>query len=171
MRFGVIYSVDVPSGVSVREYLPPRRLLRRKMWQTEGDEQYDYGYLEGRWERGKHRKIVGELSRPEFDELVDHLGLYATDVETMGSLGAPWTESGVGVAPAVSFDAEHDDALVNAYVTPLPEVKGPWGDRTWDRVRRALIAVYSRQGKYRARLRAHERWKAIARQCEVKEAR
>jgi hypothetical protein len=101
MRFGVIYSVDVPGGVSIREYLPPRRLLRRKMYLTEGDEQYDYGYLGGRWEGGKHLKLVGELSRTEFDELVDHLGLYATDVETMGSLGVPWTPSGFGVAPAV----------------------------------------------------------------------
>ena len=60
MQFSVIYSFDCPRGVSVKWYLPGGcyRKAKANPWQlTEGDEQYDYGYLEGVWEHGKHRKF------------------------------------------------------------------------------------------------------------------
>ena len=53
MKFSVIYSVDCPEFEDINRYSPPDLDL----WdQTEGDKQYDYSYLEGRWESGSHRK-------------------------------------------------------------------------------------------------------------------
>ncbi len=77
MLFSVIYSVDVPSGVSIRSFMP-RRSLQRIMDCTEGDEEYEYDYLEGCWEKGKHRKLVGFLVRPHFEALIEDLGLCCT---------------------------------------------------------------------------------------------
>jgi len=43
VRFSVIYSVDVPQGVSIKDYTPPQ--VNRLWNRTEGDEQFEYGYL------------------------------------------------------------------------------------------------------------------------------
>ena len=99
MLFSVIYSVDVPQGISIKPYTPPQ--VGRLWTRTEGDEQYEYSYLEGRWEKGKHRKWAALLTRKQFDAFVEKLGLVAEDVQTMGSLGAPGF--GFGWAPAISF--------------------------------------------------------------------
>jgi hypothetical protein len=140
MQFSVIYSLDVPKGVSVRDYAPPQA---GRLWTlTEGDEQFEYGYLEGRWEKGKHRKWVGLLTRKQFDAFVDKLGLYAESTETMGSLGAPGF--GFGWSPAISFNADLEDAIVSAFVTPIPEMTKAGGDeQDWRRVRRAVLSVYA----------------------------
>jgi len=118
MNYGVIYTVDIPWKISILGYKPPFP----KLWKlTEGDEQYDYSDLEGCWTRGKHRKWVGTLRQKHFDKFVEEQCFYAEDVQTMGSLGVPWSESGVGIAPAVCFRSDDEDALLNAYVTPLLE--------------------------------------------------
>ena len=110
MQFSVIYSVDTPQGVSIRDYAPPQV---SRLWNlTEGDEQYEYSYLEGRWEKGKHRQWVALLTRKQFDAFVSKLGLYAESTETLGSLGAPGF--GFGWSPANSVHADHEDATVNA---------------------------------------------------------
>jgi len=146
MLFSVIYSVDVPKAVSIKPYTPPQRSL----WTvTEGDEQFEYGYLEGRWEKGKHRKWTALLTRKQFDAFVEKLGLVAEDVQTMGSLGAPGF--GFGWSPAVSFRNDDEDAILNAYVTPIPEVeKASFNDRDWQRVRAAIINVYGNWPRRRA---------------------
>jgi hypothetical protein len=146
MLFSVIYSVDVPQGVSIKSYTPPHH----SPWtRTEGDEQYEYSYLEGRWEKGKHRKWTALLTRRQFDAFVEKLGLVAEDVQTMGSLGAPGF--GYGWAPAVSFNGDDQDAILNAYVTPLPEVeKQAYDDRDWHRVREAVLNVYGSRPRRRA---------------------
>ena len=72
-------------------------------------------------ENGKHRKWTGLLTRKQFDAFVNKLGLYAESTETMGSLGAPGC--GFGWSPAISFTGDHEDAIVSAYVTPLPETR------------------------------------------------
>jgi len=138
MHFSIIYSADVPTDVDVLDFAPPDLNL----WdETEDDDQYDYGYLEGEWEHGHHRKWCALLNREQFNEFVDHCGLQAEDVETMGSLGAPGF--GFGWAPAISFNSDDPEAIQNAYVTPLPEVqKETCGERDWDRVRNAVLAVY-----------------------------
>ena len=146
MLFSVIYSLDVPNGVSIKPYTPPQRSLWSK---TEGDEQYEYTYLEGRWEKGKHRKWTALLTRKQFDAFVEKLGLVAEDVETMGSLGAPGF--GFGWSPAISFNGDDEDAILNAYVTPIPEVeKASYDDRDWQRVREAVLAVYGSRPRRRA---------------------
>ena len=147
MLFSVIFSVDVPQGISIKPYTPPQ--VGRLWTRTEGDEQYEYSYLEGRWEKGKHRKWAALLTRKQFDAFVEKLGLVAEDVQTMGSLGAPGF--GFGWAPAISFNGDDEDAILNAYVTPLPEVeKQAFDDRDWQRVREAIINVYGDRPRRRA---------------------
>jgi len=157
MNFSIIFSVDVPGDTSIRQYLPNRR-IRRQLTQTEGDEQYDYKYLEGCWKKGKHRKLCGILNRKDFDQLVEDLSMWADSTETMGSLGAPGF--GMGWAPAISFIAEHYDAIMSMYVTPIPDCPPPEGDealdRAWKRIKKAVVSVYSLEGQYRGRLRLHK---------------
>ncbi len=168
MEYSVIYSVDIPSGVSMRPFVPPEC---KRLWEeTEGDEQYQYGHLEGRWERGHHRKWVAILDQAQFEEFVRDVGLFAEDVQTMGSLGAPGF--GFGWAPAISFRNDDPDAIQSAYVTPcgtkaeivafLQEHEVPvpavllddddqgylWPEAVdreapWEAVREAVIAAYS----------------------------
>jgi len=138
MKFSIIYSVDCPEGENISRFSPPDLDL----WeQTEGDDQYDYGYLEGRWENGSHRKWCAMLNREQFDEFVEHCGLTAESTETMGSIGAPGF--GFGWAPAISFNGDHEDCIANAYVTPIPEVeRESFDEEDWERVRGAMLSVY-----------------------------
>ena len=146
MLFSVIYSVDVPRASASSRTRRPRRCLWTR---TEGDEQFEYSYLEGRWERGKHRKWAALLTRKQFDAFVEKLGLVAEDVQTMGSLGAPGF--GFGWAPPISFNGDDEDAIVIAYVTPIPEVeKDSFNERDWQRVRAAIISVYGDRPRRRA---------------------
>lgn len=139
MQFSVIYSVDVPKGVSIKDYTPPQV---RKLWdKTEGDEQYEYDYLEGNWTKGRHRKWVAILNREQFDAFIEKVGLYAEGTETMGSIGAPGF--GFGWSPAISFTSDDREAILNAYVTPLPETSKVGDERDWDRVRSAVLSVYA----------------------------
>jgi hypothetical protein len=142
MMFSVIFSIDCPKETSIRSFIPPCR----KAWDmTEGDNQYGYGYLEGRWTKGKHRKFCAFLTRKQFDKFVLKLCLRMENVQTMGSLGAPGL--GFGVSPAFSFNGDDQDAILNAYVTPVPEFKPKHpertcGERNWDRIKKAMLAVY-----------------------------
>ncbi len=140
MLFSVIYSADVPAGIDVLDHAPPQV---GDLWdETEADEQYEYAYLEGRWESGHHRKWCAILDRDQFDQFVRRCGLVAEDVRTMGSLGAPGF--GLGWAPAISFRSDDPDCIASAYVTPLPEVrKESLDQRDWERVRAAVLAVYA----------------------------
>jgi hypothetical protein len=139
MLFSVIYSADVPADIDVLDYAPPQA---SDLWdETEGDEQYEYSYLEGRWEEGHHRKWCAVLDRDQFNEFVERCGLVAEDVNTLGSIGAPGC--GFGWAPAISFHSDDPDAILSAYVTPLPEVrKESLDERDWERVRGAVLSVY-----------------------------
>ena len=139
MQFSIIYSVDVASDDDVNRLAPPDLDL----WdQTESDEQYELDYLEGIWIGGHHRKWAAILDREQFDEFVQHCNLEAEDVETMGSLGAPGY--GYDWAPAINFTSHDPDALQSAYVTPMPEVaRESCGERDWERVRKAVLAVYA----------------------------
>lgn len=140
MQFSVIYSVDTPEEVDLLDYAPPQAA---DLWdETEGDEQYEYSYLEGRWEHGHHRKWRALLTRDQFDGFVQRCGLVAEDVQTMGSLGAPGF--GFAWAPAVSFRSDDPDVIQSAYVTPIPETtRKALGEKDWERVRSAVLAVYA----------------------------
>ena len=140
MLFSVIFSVYCPRSESIARFRPPQH---RTLWQlTECDESYDYGYLEGEWLKGKHRKWCGLLTKEQFTDFVDHTCMFAEDVETMGSIGAPGF--GYSLAPAISFrDDGEDRAIRNAYVTPVPETKKDgFDERDWRRVRQAVLNVY-----------------------------
>lgn len=139
MQFSVIYSVDCPEDENIDLYAPS---AVDELWdQTEDDDQYDYSYLEGCWENGSHRKWCAILNREQFDEFIDHCGLIAEDVQTMGSLGAPGF--GCGWAPAISFNGDDPNAIQSAYVTPIPEVeRESLDERDWDRVRSAVLSIY-----------------------------
>ena len=131
--------VDCPEDVDISDFAPPNV---EELWdETEDDSQYEYSYLEGQWENGSHRKWCAILDREQFDDFVSHCGLFAEDCETMGSLGAPGF--GIGWAPAISFNGDHEDCIANAYVTPLPQTKRESCDeKDWERVRGAVLAVY-----------------------------
>ena len=138
MKFSVIYSVDVPQSESIVPYLPRQRSL---FTCTERDEQYDYSYLEGDWTKGKHRKLCAVLTKNQFERFLRDTGLYPEDVETMGSIGSP----GCGYwAPAISFNSDCPSAILNAYVTPLPDMKrkGGFTERDWTRIRNAILQIY-----------------------------
>lgn len=139
MQFSIIYSVDVPEEIDIDDFAPPHVDDRWDV--TEGNEEYGYSYLEGRWENGSHRKWCAILDREQFNAFVERCGLIAEDVQTMGSLGAPGF--GFGWAPAISFNGDDPDAIQSAYITPLPETKREQlGEREWERVRGAVLAVY-----------------------------
>lgn len=135
-----IYSVDCPDDEEMLDFAPPK--ARSFGTRPRGDEQYEYSYLEGRWENGSHRKWCAVLTRDQFDEFVERCRLTAESTPTMGSIGAPGC--GFGWQPAVSFRSDHPDAVQSAYVTPLPETRKQAGDEgDWERVRSAVLAVYS----------------------------
>ena len=140
MQFSVIYSVDVPEEIDPMDFAPPQV---ETLWtKTEGDSEYEYSYLEDGWTNGMHRKWCAVLTREQFNEFVDQCDLHAEDCETMGSIGAPGF--GFGWAPAISFNGNHEDAICNAYVTPIPETKRESCDENdWERVRAAVISVYA----------------------------
>jgi hypothetical protein len=80
------------------------------------------------------------FTREQFDEFVNHCGLHAEDVQTMGSIGSPGFD--YGWSPAISFNSDSQDAIQSAYVTPIPEVERKRGkENDWDRVRDAVLAV------------------------------
>jgi hypothetical protein len=139
MQFSIIYSVDIPRGERLSRFAPPHV---RKFWdRTEGDEQFDLDYLDGDWKKGHHRKWCAILDREQFEEFVNHCGLFAEDVETMGSLGAPGC--GYGLSPAISFRSDDGDAIQSAFVKPMPEVRKKHGDeRDWKRIRQAVLSLY-----------------------------
>ena len=103
MLFSIIYSADTPGDVDVLGFAPPH--VDEHWDETEGDEQFEYSYLENEWETGHHRKWVAILTREQFDEFVDLCGLFAEDVQTMGSIGSPGF--GFGWSPAISFRSDY----------------------------------------------------------------
>lgn len=146
MLFSVIYDFDCHMDRSVKTLLPPNR----KLWQmTERSDGQPSEYCSDLWDgKVKHRKLCAILSREQFKDFVHHIGLFAEDVETMGSLGAPGF--GYGCAPAISFRADEYDAIVLAYVTPFPNWEPShrredkdWQERCWNRIRCAVITTFS----------------------------
>jgi hypothetical protein len=144
MKFYIIYSFDCKRNISVERFKPP---FIRKWDLTEGDEQYEYDYLDGDYKNGKHRKYTAELNKEQFKQFVDDCCLYMEDVETMGSLTIEY-----GHLPAFSFNGENEFAIwQKAYVTPFPEHVDPnkqlnyekrYNDHNWDRLKRAMLKEF-----------------------------
>jgi len=160
--YSVIYDYDVSPETSVRKYEPPARYAKRnglRVWDlteswTQGPDEPYGGGLPG----FKHRKLVALLTYDQLVALAESVPLYASDVRTLGSLGAPGL--GLGLAPAISFELEPDqytrwgqwtgDAYGSAYVTPIPARFGADGDleptvpvpmteSTWETIRSGVI--------------------------------
>ena len=84
------------------------------------------------------------LDKDQFTEFVQATGLVADSTQTLGSLGD--TGFGFGWSPAIAFNDDGSDrAILNAYVTPIPETrKEQYDERDWERVRRAVLSVFGR---------------------------
>ena len=156
MTFGVIYEFDCRADDSVKTY-QPRRALLRKMQCAEDDSDRQYSYIDdgdGMWERGKHRKYCGVLTKEEFEQFIDDCDLTAHTIETMGSLGAPGSACWYGLSPAVAFTTEHYAAMASAFVTPYPGFEpkrkpNVHQEERWFRMLKdAMIALYGRQGRF-----------------------
>ena len=144
MKFSVIYEADIPMRCRVSDVAPPRCRAWFLTEQSDGKPSDWCGEL---WDgKVKHRKWCAVLTRKQFDRFVVHVGLFAEDVETMGSLGAPGC--GFGLSPAISFRNDDTDAIQSAYVTPLIEVEAKReitperSDKVWNRVRRAMLRTF-----------------------------
>jgi hypothetical protein len=137
MKFYVIYEFDVPHDLSVKSCNPPFRSRNFKLTECHDSEIFCPEYAGDRVKTGKHRKYAGILTRKQFDALVDDQELSMENVETLGSL----TE--LGWLPAVSFTSYNGDCYQNAYVTPLPDTKRELTERDWNRIRAAMLSVYS----------------------------
>jgi hypothetical protein len=134
MEFYVIYSADVMEARYLN-YCRPRPELQEKLDLTE-DGESEYRYLEGSWANAVHEKWAGVLSRKEFDQFIYDTFLTAEDTETLGSL----TE--YGHMPAISFNADDNESICNAYVTPLIKGEGTVSEEQWERLRSVIIAKY-----------------------------
>ena len=137
MKFYVIYDFEVPHGESVVPFNPPFKSKEFRL--TEIDQlNIFYADSDGYGSKpGKQRKYAGILTRKQFDALCDAQGLTAESTETMGSI------TDIGWLPAISFNSYSDCAYQNAYVTPLIEKAGGCNERDWERVKNAMLSVYS----------------------------
>lgn len=108
--YSVIYDAEWHSrDYRVADVAPPNR----RRWDLTEINSVDFADIFDR-----QRKWATILTPRRFSEFVDHVGLIAEDVETMGMLGAPGF--GWGWAPAVSFQGDDQFAWQNAYVCPIP---------------------------------------------------
>jgi hypothetical protein len=161
LKFGVIYSVDLSYKEAnwIRCYQPwphnwPGRGQKgqpspsRGIWtKTEGDDSYEYDYLEDDWIGGIHRKYVACLDKEQFRAFMDVTNLRFETENTMGSLGGPTPDApggDYGVQPAISFDGDNETgAIVNAYITPFWVGAHIPDDDDWDRIIEMLRRMYS----------------------------
>lgn len=152
--FSVIYTVDCHPSITITRWYPP---FRKKWTITESKPDGTYDDLWGA--DYQHRKLVAVLEKDQFQKFVDKVGLEASDVETMGSLGASDPNGGItlGLMPAVCFGYSGSEYVLDAYVTPFvvrrrrdrrqrdkwyPVRKNGMVDRDWQRIRGAMLAMW-----------------------------
>ena len=145
MKFSVIYEFECGMDDSVSRYT----FKTRSFDLTERYDGEPSEWCSDLWNgKCKHRKYAGILNRNQFDEFVRQTEVWADDVETLGSIGAPGF--GYGVAPAISFSNNDPDVIQSAYITPIPsvepkqEITPERSERIWYRVRNAVLSVYGR---------------------------
>ena len=143
MDFGVVFSIDCPNDEELATYLPRAEVLK-KLQETEKDDgEGEYEYLGGSWVGGHHTKYAGILKKKEFEMLVEDLCLRADTTETMGIMGAPWTESGMGWSPAMNFEAlGAGPAIFSVYVSPLPLSTKEVTEELWEQLRAEVLEKY-----------------------------
>ena len=135
-----------------------RRLGAQAVDVTEpGDSEYAYLADEGseEWREAYDVTVSGLFDRETFDAWVDALYLRADDTETMGTLGGPLS---MGCVPDIVFELREQWVIDSIRVTPviedrngepLPnmervpeEQRADVAERTWQRIRKATLAVY-----------------------------
>ncbi len=114
-----------------------------------GDSEYSYLADESEkpnwFEHLQDYQASGIVDRETLTRLIDDLGAFAEDCETMGTLGGPLAPWG-GIVADIPFRIESQVLIECIRVTPIPcgtdgePLKGD--ERTWDRVRAAMLAVY-----------------------------
>ena len=157
MKFGIIYTVDIPDmlqpedetlprgirpGTVLKNWNPRRVVNRRGAWmQTEnsGSRHNDY--------EGPHAKWIALLTKREMLEFLNGFGFKSGSMcDTMGALGMPGNSPWYGCAPAWSVDVDASYAMVNAYITPWPDIARKTGvsdsENNWKRIRRALKRMF-----------------------------
>jgi len=152
MRFSVIYSIDCAKNLHIKQFYPKNM---RPWTITEDDSGMSGGDYDDIFTKGsKHRKMCAWLTKEQFLKFQNDCNIYADDVETMGSIGAPGFE--FGLAPAISFSDSSRDIvdedygyILNAYVTPVPcyPDESPiredgLNERDWERTRSVVIAMF-----------------------------
>ena len=154
VAYSIILTMDGPYGdggwafgeaTDLRTLIADLRKNGGRKWRvTEaGESEYDIGDDKGRpW---RHRKYVAILTAAELKGLSDDMGLYASETETMGSLGAPGF--GWGWSPAISFEVDSPYVSLSAYVTPVVlEGKGKrerFVEVDWDKLAKATRAKFA----------------------------
>ena len=103
--YSIIYSID-----ALEEYLYLGIPKDLENWTETENGQSDF------IDEWSHKKFLSILTPEEFNKFIEDQGLYAEDVETLGSLGAPGY--GYGWSPTISFISYDEDIIKNAYVTP-----------------------------------------------------
>ena len=121
VEFSIIYEFDISCQDKVGRY-KPKPDSKFKLTECSDGEPSDWcAELFGG--KCKHRKYIGILTEEQMEVFIDYCCIYASDVETMGSLGSPGC--GPGLAPAVSFSSQDDpDVIDSAYITPLCDPEG-----------------------------------------------
>ncbi len=157
MIFSVIYSIDCAKGVHIKQFYPKNM----RPWQITEDGGYGSGgdYDDIFTKGSKHRKMCALLTKAQFLKFQNDCNIYADNVETMGSIGAPGM--GYGMVPAISFSADsfessygndHEDFgyFQSAYVTPVPCYQNGepirengFTDRDWYRVRSIVLGMFN----------------------------
>ena len=166
MQFSVLLSVaGIPDRYNYQETCY-RDVLRAcqaaglAVDETEpGDSEYDYLATEtddnpdpdsfwGEWKAGvQDLTASGIIGKEAFTELMESIGAYPEDCETLGTLGGPLAPWG-GVVPDISFRMECQELIDSIRVTPVPkrferEPASPEeAEDTWDRLRAAIFKYF-----------------------------
>jgi hypothetical protein len=119
----------------------------RAHWRILGDDvtyrKRDFTWAQRIGIDGQEIKAMGVLNKRQFAALIDDLGAFAEDVQTLGTLGGPLS---LGCVPDVSFRCESPCLIECIRVTPFPcnragePLEG--NEQTWDRLRGAMLAVF-----------------------------
>lgn len=106
----------------------------------------DFGWASRIGIAGRTLTASGVLGKARFKRLIDDLGAYASDVETMGTLGGPLSGGMPTIVPDVDFVIESPLLIACIRVTPFPtDGKGEplaGNEQTWPRLRRAMLSVF-----------------------------
>lgn len=150
MLFSVLISVDAPAGTTLVRHL--RTSIRRALRGSVSESEYRYLANESDdpdhspWKWALEWKGAGILTRPQFDALIDDLGLVVEKCGTLGTLGGPLTPWG-GIVADVAFRDDHDEErIISLRATPITGHDRARdeadAERIWRRLQRVMWERY-----------------------------